>query len=158
MVCSDAPISLTVSRALSSRSIVTASVAGFTARTTPHWSPPAPHPTTSEAVWWSLVVFAAVASHAVLFLVFGVDLVAKWLPSFVLTPPPARAGLAPGAGPLCVVRRRSVAVSNEFTELTELAYEGGQLLSPTPVVGTPSGSPTSVLTASSDRVRDGEIR
>lgn len=49
-------------------------------------------------------------------------------------------------------------MSNEFTELTELAYEGGQLLSPTPVVGTPSGSPTSVLTASSDRVRDGEIR
>lgn len=46
----------------------------------------------------------------------------------------------------------------EITELSELAFEGGEPLTTTPVVGTPPGSPTSFLTPSTDRVRDGEIR
>jgi ribonuclease Z len=49
-------------------------------------------------------------------------------------------------------------MAREIDELTELAYEGGEPLSTTPVVGTPSGAPTAHLAASADRVRDGEIR
>jgi len=49
-------------------------------------------------------------------------------------------------------------MAREIDELTELAYEGGEPLSTTPVVGTPFRAPTSHLTTSADRVRDGEIR
>ncbi len=49
-------------------------------------------------------------------------------------------------------------MTTEITELTELAYEGGAPLTTTPVVGTPSGSVTPVLTPSAEPVRDGEIR
>ena len=49
-------------------------------------------------------------------------------------------------------------MSQEINELTELAFEGGEPLSTTPVVGTPSESATWFLTPSADRVRDGEIR
>lgn len=49
-------------------------------------------------------------------------------------------------------------MTTEITELTELAYEGGAPLTTTPVVGTPSGLVTPVLTPSAERVREGEIR
>ena len=49
-------------------------------------------------------------------------------------------------------------MTTEISDLTELAYEGGEPLSTTPVVGAPSGSPSAHLTASAERVRDGEIR
>jgi len=49
-------------------------------------------------------------------------------------------------------------VVTEITELTELAFEGGEPLTTTPVVGTPPAAASSTLTAASEPVRDGEIR
>jgi ribonuclease Z len=46
----------------------------------------------------------------------------------------------------------------EISELTELAYEGGEPLTTTPVVGTPSRSYASVLEPGAEPVRSGAIR
>ncbi|OLL18752.1 MULTISPECIES: guanitoxin biosynthesis MBL fold metallo-hydrolase GntH [unclassified Rhodococcus (in: high G+C Gram-positive bacteria)] len=46
----------------------------------------------------------------------------------------------------------------DFTELTELAFEGGSPLTTTPVLGTPSSVPHPDSTAGTEPVRDGEIR
>ena len=49
-------------------------------------------------------------------------------------------------------------MASEINEFTQLAYEGGQPLTTTPVVGHPSSSTESLLSQSPGAVRDGEIR
>ena len=50
-------------------------------------------------------------------------------------------------------------MATEFTEMTELAYEGSSVpLTSTPVVGTSTTDPSEVLLPDSERVADGEIR